>query len=416
MKVVGIIAEYNPFHNGHQHHILEAKKQTGADYVIVVMSGNFVQRGAPSIVNKYSKTKAALESGADLVFELPVIYSTSSAQYFSLGAISLLDQLGLVDYICFGSESGNIESLTSIASYLHNNSDEYNEVIKKLMKDGITFPEARQIAIKKHNPTINDNVISSPNNILGIEYIKAILDLNSNIVPVAISRVESTYHEPNLNLEESIYSISSATSIRKTIESRSNIDIIKKHVPNASFNILKEEYNKTFPIHQNDFSKLLKYKLLQESKESLTKYADVSYDLANRIQNLSFVSHSFSSYAQEVKSKQWTLTRINRSLIHILLNLKSKNLELYNNNNYTQYGRLLGFNKNSTKLINNIKNNSKMPIITKLSESYNILSDIELQMLNEDIFAANLYNLIVYEKFDSLINNEFKQGLEIHLP
>src|SRR5690554_4412644 len=194
MKVVGIIAEYNPFHNGHQHHILEAKKQTGADYVIVVMSGNFVQRGAPSIINKYSRAKAALESGADLVFELPVIYSTASAQYFSLGAISLLDKLGLVDYVCFGSESGDIESLTYIAKYLHNNSYEYNKDINNLMKNGITFPEARQIAIKNNNNTIDDNVISSPNNILGIEYIKAILELNSNIIPVSISRIESAYH------------------------------------------------------------------------------------------------------------------------------------------------------------------------------------------------------------------------------
>lgn len=416
MKVVGIIAEYNPFHNGHQHHILEARKQTGADYVIVVMSGNFVQRGAPSIINKYSRAKAALESGADLVFELPVIYSTASAQYFSLGAISLLDKLGLVDYVCFGSESGDIESLTYIAKYLHNNSYEYNKDINNLMKNGITFPEARQIAIKNNNNTIDDNVISSPNNILGIEYIKAILELNSNIIPVSISRIESAYHEPNLNLNKNIGSISSATGVRKAIASSSNIDIIRQHVPNTSFNIIKNEYNKTFPIYQNDFSQLLKYKLLQESKESLTQYVDVSSDLANRIKNLNFVSYSFSAFAKEVKSKQWTLTRINRSLIHILLNLKTQKLELYNNNNFAQYGRLLGFKKSSTKLINNIKNNSKMPIITKLSESYNMLSDIELQMLNEDLFAADLYNLIVCEKFGSPVNNEFKQGLEIQNP
>ncbi len=413
MKVVGIIAEYNPFHNGHKHHILEAKKQTDADYVIVVMSGNFVQRGAPSIINKYSRTKAALESFADLVFELPVIYSTASAQYFSLGAISLLEQLGLVDYVCFGSESGDIDSLTSVANYLNNNSIEYNKDINTLMKNGITFPEARQIAIKKNNPTIDSSIISSPNNILGIEYIKALLELNSNIIPVTVPRIESTYHEPNLNLKKNIHSISSATAVRKTISGKSKINIIKPHLPSASFNVLEDEYNKTFPIYRNDFSQLLKHKLLQESKESLTEYVDISSDLANRIKNSDFVTYNFSRFAKEVKSKQWTLTRINRSLIHILLNLKNKNLDLYNNNNYVQYARLLGFNKRATKLISDIKSSSRIPIITKLSESYNTLSDIELKMLNEDIFAADLYNLIAYEKFGYSIKNEFSHGLEI---
>ena len=413
MKVVGIIAEYNPFHNGHKHHILEAKRQTGADYVIVVMSGDFVQRGAPSIIDKYSRTKAALESAADLVFELPVIYSTASAQHFSLGAVSLLEQLGLVDYICFGSESGNIDSLTSVANYLNNNSIEYNKDINKLMKEGITFPEARQIAIKKNNPAIDDNIISSPNNILGIEYIKACLDLNSNIIPLAIPRVESTFHEVSLNFNKNTHSISSATAVRRTISDESNINKIKQHVPNTSFNILEDEYNKTFPIYQNDFSQLLKYKLLQESKESLTEYIDVSSDLANRIKNSDFASYNFSTFAKEVKSKQWTLTRINRSLIHILLNLKNENLDLYNENNYVQYARLLGFNKRATKLISDLKSISKIPIITKLSESYNMLSDIELKMLNEDIFASDLYNLIAYEKFGHSIKNEFRQGLEI---
>ena len=204
-----------------------------------------------------------------------------------------------------------------------------------------------------------------------------------------------------------------STAVRRTISDESNINKIKQHVPNTSFNILEDEYNKTFPIYQNDFSQLLKYKLLQESKESLTEYIDVSSDLANRIKNSDFASYNFSTFAKEVKSKQWTLTRINRSLIHILLNLKNENLDLYNENNYVQYARLLGFNKRATKLISDLKSISKIPIITKLSESYNMLSDIELKMLNEDIFAADLYNLIAYEKFGHSIKNEFRQGLEI---
>lgn len=413
MKVVGIVAEYNPFHNGHQYQIQEAKKQTGADYVIVVMSGNFLQRGGPAIIHKYARTKAALEGGADLVFELPVVYSTASAELFALGAVSLLDKLRIVDYLCFASELGDIEPLITLATYLHDDSDKYNTDINKFMKKGFSYPEARQAAISKNKTNIDDKIISSPNNILAIEYIKALLNLKSAIKPITISRIESAYHEPNLNNKFSQKSspISSATAIRKAIALKSNKNSIKAHLPRPSFNILKEEYEKTFPIYEDDFSLLLKYKLLGESNKSLKEYIDVSTDLANRIKKLNPREYNFTSLAKEIKSKNWTLARINRSLIHILLNLKSKNLELYNNTGYSQYARLLGLNKDSSALISAIKKNGKIPIITKLSDSYDKLPQTGLQMINEDIFATDLYNLIIYEKYGLSLDNEFKQGL-----
>lgn len=415
MKVVGIIAEYNPFHNGHLYHIKEAKKQTGADYVIVIMSGNFVQRGSPAIINKYARTKSALESGADLVIELPVVYSTSSAEFFALGAISILDQLGIVDYVCFGSETNDINALTSVAKYLIMNPDEYNKDVNKYMKSGITFPVARQKAIIKNNPSINTDIISSPNNILGVEYIKALLKFNSPIKPFTIERKHAGYHETDLNITRlaPTSSISSATALRKFIKEQSFLSTIETQLPDSMYNIFKQEYKKTFPVYDNDFSLLLKYKLLSEDNKSLVEYIDLSKDLANRINNTSFGEYDLSSYTREIKTKQWTHTRIKRVLIHILLDLKTKNLKQYNDNKYSQYARILGFNKDSSSLINKIKESTKIPILSKLSEADNILPPIGLQMLREDIYAANIYNLIIQEKFGTNVDNEFKQDLII---
>ena len=415
MKVVGIIAEYNPFHNGHLYHIKEAKKQTGADYVIVIMSGNFVQRGSPAIINKYARTKSAIESGADLVIELPVVYSTSSAEFFALGAISILDQLGIVDYVCFGSETNDINALTSVAKYLIMNPDEYNKDVNKYMKSGITFPVARQKAIIKNNPSINTDIISSPNNILGVEYIKALLKFNSPIKPFTIERKHAGYHETDLNITRlaPTSSISSATALRKFIKEQSFLSTIETQLPDSMYNIFKQEYKKTFPVYDNDFSLLLKYKLLSEDNKSLVEYIDLSKDLANRINNTSFGEYDLSSYTREIKTKQWTHTRIKRVLIHILLDLKTKNLKQYNDNKYSQYARILGFNKDSSFLINKIKENTKIPILSKLSEADNILPSIGLQMLREDIYAANIYNLIIQEKFGTNVDNEFKQDLII---
>lgn len=415
MKVVGIIAEYNPFHNGHLYHIKEAKKQTGADYVIVIMSGNFVQRGSPAIINKYARTKSAIESGADLVIELPVVYSTSSAEFFALGAISILDQLGIVDYVCFGSETNDINALTSVAKYLIMNPDEYNKDVNKYMKSGITFPVARQKAIIKNNPSINTDIISSPNNILGVEYIKALLKFNSPIKPFTIERKHAGYHETDLNISglAPTSSISSATALRKFIKEQSFLSTIETQLPDSMYNIFKQEYKKTFPVYDNDFSLLLKYKLLSEDNKSLVEYIDLSKDLANRINNTSFGEYDLSSYTREIKTKQWTHTRIKRVLIHILLDLKTKNLKQYNDNKYSQYARILGFNKDSSSLINKIKESTKIPILSKLSEADNILPPIGLQMLREDIYAANIYNLIIQEKFGTNVDNEFKQDLII---
>lgn len=410
MKTVGLITEYNPFHNGHQYHIEEAKRITGADYVIVVMSGNFVQRGAPALIDKYSRTRMALSCGADIVLELPVCYATASAEFFALGAVSLLDRLGIVDFLCFGSECGDITQLKSAANILSEEPGEYKELLSRLIKSGKTYPAARMEAVKAVSPAITGRLLSSPNNILGTEYIKALLRLCSSIKPVTLTRITADYHSQELTsrMEKTI---SSATAIRKSLQEEKTPDYLIHQLPEPVFRILEDNYQKTFPIFEEDYSLLLNYKLMQENKTSLIQYTDITPDLANRIYDINTQGLGFSELAQTIKTRQWTLTRINRVLIHILLNLRSDAFHLYRESGFTPYARLLGFKKTSSVLIRNIVKKENLPVITKMADAKKQLSDAGLTMLQEDIFAARLYNQVVYHKYKTVIKDEYTQGV-----
>lgn len=438
MKVVGIITEYNPFHNGHQYHIEEAKKITGADYCIAVMSGNFVQRGAPAMIDKYSRTEMALQNGADLVLELPVCYATGSAEYFAHGAVSILDKLGIVDYLCFGSESGDIRILEEASSFLLNPPSSFVEKLQLHMKEGLTYPAARAKALENSIPssenTLNKNdllkVLAEPNNILGIEYIKALQRFSSKIVPVTIHRKTAHYHEKELNItfkpDRQEVAISSATAIRRviqadtqTLSTDNHVDIdnpilsIKSSVPDQVYDLLSRCYRRTFPITDEDFSIILKYKLLSEDKPSLIGYADISEDLADRMRNITDYHMSISDFIQEIKTKNMTLTRINRALFHMLLNIRTDVVAEYIRKGYSFYARVLGTKKESSHLLRKIEKVGRIPIVTKVSKAVDQLDEIGLTMLSEDIFAAHVYNQVVYEKYLTSIPNEYKHGIII---
>ncbi len=419
MRVVGLITEYNPFHNGHKYHIEEAKKKTNADYVVVIMSGNFVQRGTPAMMDKYQRTKMALNLGADLVIELPVCYATASAEFFALGAVSILDKLGIVTDICFGSECGDTNVLSTIARLLLNESDEYKKLISLYIKEGKTFPEARMEAIKNSCPIDYSDILSSPNNILGIEYMKALLTLKSNINPVTITRITAHYHSEDLtnpNTRDTTcdsYAISSATAIRKVLKDSTDLGLLESHVPGYVFNIMKENYLKTFPIFEDDYSLLLNYKLMWEDNLSLTKYTDITPDLANRISNLPLSGQTFNEFGKLIKSRQLTLTRVNRVLTHILLNLKEDDLKIYNTTGYGKYARILGFKKTSSHLIRLIDKNEKIPIITKVADAKNLLDNISLKMFYEDINSSHIYNHVVYHKYHTKLKDEYTAGVII---
>ncbi|NLZ83280.1 MAG: nucleotidyltransferase [Clostridiales bacterium] len=446
MKVVGLVAEYNPFHNGHKYHIQAAKKITGADYAIAVMSGNFVQRGAAAIIDKYSRTKMALKNGVDLVLELPVCYATASAEYFGLGAISLLDRLGIVDDICFGSELGDVTPLTTIADILSKKPRELEILIRKFISEGISFPVAREKAFKEYLHSLGDSniydinlgvsknkdadylsaVLSKPNNILGIEYIKAIIAISSSINPRSIKRELAGYHDKELSIsnEKALINgsnvsssvISSATAIREIIEAAKNpedLSSISNSVPQDVYELLTNEYRKTHPITIEAFEALIKYKLMSENQETLSGYVDISEDFADRIRNLSDTHISIKELANNLKSKNLTMTRVNRALIHSLLNIRKDNFEEYNSQGYSQYARVLGVKKESSHLLRKITEGERIPVITKVSDARKQLNPLAMSMLSEDIFAAHTYNQAVYEKYGVSLANEYKRGIVI---
>ncbi len=410
MKVVGLITEYNPFHNGHFYHIKEARKETGADYCVVVMSGNYVQRGAPAFLDKYTRTQMALACGADLVLELPVSFASSSAEYFSMGAVSLLNGIGVVDSLCFGSECGSISLLEEASKILETEPPLFKTKLNEALKEGRTFPQARMEALLPFMPDKDASFLVSPNNILGMEYIKAIHTLQSPIIPSTIKRVSAGYHKEDLN-EGKDSVISSATAIRKALKEGIGLSALMQHVPSEAYPFLKDSYEKTWPVTEDDFSLLLQYKLMTENNKSLTKYLDVTPDLANRIAGLNRPGMTFLEAAKEMKSRQWTMTRINRSLLHIVLNITEDSMKLYKAEGYAQYARILGIRKSSSPLLRAMAKKSKLPLITKVGGTADKLEETAQKMLKEDLFAAALYNEVIYNKFGILPKSEYKQGI-----
>lgn len=409
MKVIGIIAEYNPFHNGHLYHIKEAKKQTGADYAVVIMSGNFVQRGTPAILDKYSRTQMALENGADLVFELPVIYATASAEAFAFGAISLLDSLKFVDAVCFGCETPNLPLLEQIADLFCFEPDSYKSLLQTYQKQGLSFPSARSKAALSYLSTTKEqfsqeeckSVLSNPNNILAIEYIKALKQLTSPIKPVAIFRKDAGYHDTSLSGE-----ICSATAIRKEYTEKKKVSALYPYLPAICCDILQKQEHKTFPIFADDFSSLLYYKLLQT--KDFGAYTDISDNFAKRLEKITNYGLSFTEYADRLKTKDIVYTRICRNLTHILLNLQNIDYKAK-----PGYLRLLGFNSHASGLLKKGTDGTfspSVPVITKTADAKHILSADACHMFEKDIAATHLYNHICYEKYAFTPKTEYTHG------
>ena len=399
MRVVGLIAEYNPFHNGHKYHIEKAKEVANADYAIVVMSGNFVQRGAPAIIPKHLRAEAALKCGADLVVELPVFYATGTAEQFAYGAVSLLDKLGCVDAICFGSECGDINALADLAKILCDEPEEYKKALQECLRSGVSFPLARQKAIQALcGDGEFSELLEQPNNILGIEYLKALYRLESDIEPLTIRREVSHYHD--IELQEYF---SSASALRGTI---ANGDFAKLYgqIPSECMPSLEDGYEVRYPVYANDFSLLLKYKLLNETSMSLVEYAEVSEELANRICNRLNDYVSFEQFCELLKTKEITYTRISRALIHILLSVKKS--DYYE----IEYARVLGFKSSSNVLLSELKKSSSIPLLTKLGKD-DALSDLARNMLEIDTFASNLYESVVTNKYKTPFINELQHAI-----
>ena len=361
MKTAAIICEYNPFHNGHKYQIEQAK--LSHDAVVCIMSGSFVQRGDIAIFDKWTRADAALSSGCDLVIELPVCFSLNTAERFAYGGVSLADSLGIVDTLLFGSECGDIEKLKFSANLLLNEPPEISEEIKKYMQEGLSHPSAKT---KAYSKVIDEDLIKEPNNILGIEYIKATNAINSKIMPKTIKRNSVSHHDLNSSNE-----FASATLIRQLINENKDIS---QFVP----------VNYPKPIKTDKLNELIRYKLLEMSADEISHINDVSEGLENRIKEAIKECMTFDEICEYVKSKRYTLSRIRRILLSCLIGI-DKNIA----KNSPSYIRVLGATKKGLGLLSQIKEASQLPIISKTADFKGFDKSFDL-----DIYATDIYNIL----------------------
>ena len=402
--ITGIIAEYNPFHNGHAYQLEQARLLTGCDFLVVVMSGDYVQRGAPAVFDKYTRARMALACGADLVLELPVACSCASAEFFASGAVSLLDGLGCVDFLCFGSESGDLQSLMEPARILAKESPVFQEALRRGLSLGLSFPAARKEAFRAC--ASNPDILDLPNNILGIEYLKALLQRESIIKPVTIKREGQGYHDTLLDS-----GFASASGIRRFLKQEeaplSALPALKESLPDPVMEVLTDTLAHTLPVWEEDFSMLLRYELLRQSASDLTRYADISPDLGRRLKNCADKFSSFSEFVALVKTKDVTYTRITRALFHILLNLTGEDTR---NSVAMPYARILGFRKDHSRILGLLKENSRIPIIPKAADYKTYLTPDLQPLFEKDLFAANLYETIAAAKQKRAFLHDLKRS------
>ena len=360
---IGIICEYNPFHNGHLYHLEKIKEKYPSSTIVLVLSGNFTQRGEISIINKWDKTKLALNYGVDLVVELPFIYATQGADIFAKGSINILKELK-VDILIFGSESNDIDTLYNLANAQINNK-EYEKLVKDYLDKGENYPTAMSKALK----SITGITIDKPNDLLGLSYIKEIIKQNASIKVETIKRTNDFHNKELTN------SITSATSIREGL--KNSIDITK-FIPKETNKYINNNYN----MYINNYFKYLKYKIISETKD-ISKYQTVDEGIENRILKYINKSNTLDELIEFIKTKRYTYNKLSRMFTHILTSLtkeEAKNIKL-------EYIRLLGFNNKGKSHLNKIKKDISIPLITKQEKKYN-------ELLKLDNKIDNIYNLI----------------------
>ena len=402
MKIVGLITEYNPFHAGHLYHMQQARELTGADYCVVLMSGSFVQRGEPAIFDKYLRTKTALLAGADLVLEIPAAFSTASAHEFAAYGVALLSAIG-VDAVVFGSECGQIEILKQAAYALNHESAEFQERLRKGLKAGLTYPQARAKALEMEDTWAS--VLSSPNNILGIEYLRAAEDLHSPMEFYTISRKGSGYHEDTL----ADANFPSASAIRGIIRNslskdKDLLDILASHLPAVTH----PAYTGAVPVFVDDFSELLNAAVLQ--MQATFSIADLSPELAARLAKPPYFPLSFEERIQALKTRQLTYTRVSRALLHLVLGMREEDISRWKDEGYALYARILGFRRQSSPLLSCLHKKSSIPLITKMADAAQSLAPSALALLEQEVYASHLYQTVRMKR-SGVFQNEYTEGL-----
>ena len=402
-KVVGIIAEYNPFHNGHSYHIQNTKALTGADFVVSIMTGNFTQRGNTSVVDKWEKTKMALNGGADLVIELPTIYSISSAENFANGAVKILKTLGIVDSISFGMEADDISTLNNIANVLYVEPTEYKAILEHELSKGNSFPKARENALMMY---LNDikryaNVLKGSNNILAIEYLKALKKQKSNLVPIGVKR-EKVYYNSTKIIDE----YASATGIRNLLL-HNQLEEVRKVVPAKTYSLLLNNIRQgTYVLDITAYNNEIIYKLRSMTIKEIANLPDVNEGLEYLIKDASNKTNNLIELINKIKSKRYTQTRVQRILLYALLGITKKDMEI--SKKMTPYIRVLGCSENGKMLLSQI--NSKAKVITSFKKFEKTNKNRKIKrMLELDKKATDIYTL-GYKK-ESKAGLDYTKGL-----
>ncbi|MCR5687044.1 MAG: nucleotidyltransferase family protein [Lachnospiraceae bacterium] len=413
MKVCACICELNPFHNGHEYLFREARRLTGADFIIAVMSGDFVQRGLPAICDKYERARYALMGGADLVIELPVMYATASADYFAFGAVSALTNMGLVDSLCFGSECGDIDMLRSCAGLremkdpgLHilsqgaDSETTKNYKITKLLKEGMSYAKAYS--------EVTGNA-SASNDMLAVRYIKSLDMLSSDIEPICIKRTGGGY------FDKSDGALSAYAVRHRIFTGEPFAHMVPKYVSRS----LESIERKSYPLRPGDFSIQL-YTIITKVIEdeelgygSLTDYMDVSANIAGRIRSNIGRYRDYESFVDGVHSKEYTKSRIYRALVHILLDIRKEDYPAELDECEVSYIRILGFRRSSSGLLSQLKESCMVPVISKAGDAASILDEEALYLFGKDVRAANLYDRACTFKFGKEPVHDFSRELVI---
>lgn len=430
MQVAGIIAEYNPFHNGHRYQLDSVRRETKADYIIIAMSGDFLQRGVPAILDKHTRTRMALENGADLVLELPTRWATASAEYFASAGVMLLGKTGVTNLICYGCEEVNPALMQTFVRTLGSDSDAFSLALNNFLKMGDSYPLARSKALcqllPEQNHTAVKNFLASPNNILGLEYEKAMAQWNSlhsrKLKGHPIQRVGQGYHSTRLDT-----TCASATAIRKLLlestpsdspdrqaqSASSELPVrhskLQKNVPENVFHALLQADQSHLLLDSDDFSQALYTRLWSLKECGYTQFADCSEELSNKIAHSLDRFLCVTQFADLLKSKNLTYTRICRALLHILLDIKREDY-LYPG---MPYLRVLGFRKASAPLLTAIKKEASVPLVTKVSDASRILDPAAQLLLAQDIRCADLYRGIAMMHSGLLLPNEYSQEIVI---
>lgn len=400
MKHVGIIAEYNPFHNGHQYQLSKIKEQFPDKKIIVIMSGDYVQRGEPAVFDKYVRAQCALRCGADIVFELPSGSATASAEYFASAAVLALHETGLVDTLCFGAEIDALSAFYDIAEIILEEPKNYQSTLQEQLRNGISYPKARSVAIlaclQDENAAL---LLKQPNNILAIEYIKAIKKHNLPITPYIVKRIGSGYHDLSTDCP-----LCSASALRQILVNNGNT---KQYMPKKAWSLLMDSpYAK--PMFLSDFYSFLQYSLWE--KDSYENYAEMTRELSNRLAQIKLYPTKIQELIEHLSGKHLTVTRVQRALLNILLDRETT---CSTDAHFVSYLRLLGFRQSAEPLLKEMKSTCVLPVINKVADAGKLLSEASYKEFQKDIENSRLYQQAFYNKYGIPMPSEYEHSVII---